>query len=328
LTPAQRVEYDAAVASNNQSEIARLLALGAAANGAIGHEAAAAACLDPESQGQLALAIAQNQPGEVERLRKQAQTAFSDKGAAACLDPESQGQLALALAQNQPGEVERLRKQARTARFDKGAAACLDPESQGQLARALAQNQPGEVERLRKQAQTAFSDKGAAACLDPESQGQLALARAKGQADIEADLLAKARAKRSQTGGTAVRSTRKAQGCLLTVAELIPTVGRTGECILQASRDEKNKRFQIDCKANGGAFGYSRFRLYVTDVHSGATVDSLGTISVPFDVTFTIKHGASRRLFECKFLEIIAAKNVAAACSDVKAAAGGDDEAE
>jgi len=63
--------------------------------GAKGHKAAAVACLDPESQAQLALALAQNQPGEVERLRKQARTAFSDKGAAACLPPESQAQLAL-----------------------------------------------------------------------------------------------------------------------------------------------------------------------------------------------------------------------------------------
>jgi hypothetical protein len=36
LTPAQRVEYDAAVASNNEPEITRLLALGAAANGKLG----------------------------------------------------------------------------------------------------------------------------------------------------------------------------------------------------------------------------------------------------------------------------------------------------
>ena len=278
-------------------------------HGAIGHEAAAAACLDPKSQGQLALALAQNQPGEVERLRKQARTAFSDKGAAACLDPESQGQLALALAQNQPGEVKRLRKQARTARFDKGAAACLDPESQGQLARALAQNQPGEVERLRKQAQTAFSDKGAAACLDPESQGQLALARAKGQAGVEADLLAKGRAKRAQTAGTAIKSRRKAPGCKITIAELTPTGGREGECILQSSRDVKNKRFEIKCKANGGVFGYRCFRLIVPDTKSGARADNLGNIlNLP---PFIIERPKDGRLFECKFTEIIEMANVA-----------------
>ena len=74
-------------------------------------------------------------------------------------------------------------------------------------------------------------------------------------------------------------------------------------------------------------FGYTRFQLYVTDRHSGAEAVSMGNISVPFDLTFTIKH-ATGRLFECKFLEIIAAKNVAAACSDEGAAAGGDGEAE
>ena len=42
---------------------------------------------------------------------------------------------------------------------------------------------------------------------------------------------------------------------------------------------------------------------------------------------FTIKH-PSGSIFECKSLEIIAAKNVAAACSDEGTAAGGDGEAE
>ena len=36
LTPAQRVEYNAAVDSDNEPEITRLLALGAAANGKLG----------------------------------------------------------------------------------------------------------------------------------------------------------------------------------------------------------------------------------------------------------------------------------------------------
>ena len=64
----------------------------------------------------------------------------------------------------------------------------------------------------------------------------------------------------------------------------------------------------------------------MTDKHSGAKADDHGNISVPPDY-FTIKH-PSGSIFECKFLEIIAAKNVAAACSDEGTAAGGDGEAE
>jgi hypothetical protein len=295
-------------------ERSKVLAMHDARAQVLGGLAAAAACLDPESQAQLALALAQNQPDEVQRLRKQAGTALYDRGAAACLPPESQAQLALALAQNQPGEVQRLRKQARTALSDTGAAACLPPESQAQLALALAQNQPGEVERLRKQARTARFDKSAAACLDPESQGQLALARADGRADVEADLLAKARAKLGQTGGTAVRSTLKATGCKITIAELTPTGGREGKCILKASRDEKNERFRIDCSANDGVFGDQRFELNVPDKKSGAKADNLGNIiNLPL---FVIKRRDERR-FECKFTEINAMANLAASSAGV-----------
>jgi hypothetical protein len=188
------------------------------------------------------------------------------------------------------------------------AVACLGEKSQAQLALALAQNQTGEVERLRKQARTALSDKSAAACLHPESQGQLALARAKGWADVEADLLAKARAKRGQTGGTAVRSTLKATGCKITIAELTLTGDREGKCILKASRDEKNERFAIKCTANGGVFGCRCFRLYVPDTKSGARADNLGNIlNLP---PFEIKR-QDGRLFECKFTEIIEMANVA-----------------
>ena len=93
-----------------------------------------------------------------------------------------------------------------------------------------------------------------------------------------------------------------------------------------AGRDAAKPRFIIDSRAGGGAFGFTRFVLLVTDKHSGAKADDHGNISVPADY-FTIKH-PSGSIFECKFLEIIAAKNVAAACSDEGTAAGGDGEAE
>jgi hypothetical protein len=50
------------------------------AGGKAGHEAAAAACLPPESQAQLALAHAQNQPGEVKRLLEKARSLLGAKG--------------------------------------------------------------------------------------------------------------------------------------------------------------------------------------------------------------------------------------------------------
>jgi hypothetical protein len=194
------------------------------------------------------------------------------------------------------------------------AVACLDPESQAQLALALAQNQPDEVQRLHKQARTALSDKGAAACLPPESQAQLALARAEGRADVEADLLAKARVKRASTGGTTPRSTLKAPGCTITIAEINPTGGREGKCILRASRDEKRERFRIDCSANDGVFGYQRFELNVPDKKSGAKADNLGNIiNLPL---FVIKRRDERR-FECKFTEINAMANLAASSAGV-----------
>ena len=93
-----------------------------------------------------------------------------------------------------------------------------------------------------------------------------------------------------------------------------------------ASRNAAKSCFQINSTAGGGAFGFTRFSLYVMDKHSGAKADDHGNISVPPDY-FTIKH-PSGSIFECKFLEIIAAKNVAAACSDEGTAAGGDGEAE
>ena len=197
---------------------------------------------------------------------------------------------------------------------DKGAAACLDPESQAQLTRALAQNQPDEVKRLRKQAQTARGHKWAAACLDPESQGQLARALTEGRADVEADLLAQARAKRGQTGGTATRSSRKALGCKLNVTEITPTGGREGECILKASRDEKQERFRICCVANDGVFGCQRFELNVPDTKSGAKAENLGNIiNLP---PFVITRRDERR-FECKFTEIITMANVPASSAGV-----------
>ena len=60
LTPAQRVEYDAAVGSDNKPEIARLLALGAAANGKSGTIAGAVAGLTPAQRVEYEAAVASN----------------------------------------------------------------------------------------------------------------------------------------------------------------------------------------------------------------------------------------------------------------------------
>jgi len=70
-----------------------------------------------------------------------------------------------------------------------------------------------------------------------------------------ARLLALGAAANGKLGGTTTRSALKVPGCKLTVTELTPTGGREGECILKASRDEKQKRFRINCAANGGVFG-------------------------------------------------------------------------
>jgi hypothetical protein len=70
-----------------------------------------------------------------------------------------------------------------------------------------------------------------------------------------ARLLREGAAANGKSGGTATRSTYKIPGCQLTVAEITPTGGREGECILKASRDEKKERFRISCEANGGVFG-------------------------------------------------------------------------
>jgi hypothetical protein len=79
LTPTQRVQYDAAVDSNNESEIARLLDLGAAANGKSG-ALASVACLGPEDKIEYDSALAEGRMGEVERLLEKARSLFGAKG--------------------------------------------------------------------------------------------------------------------------------------------------------------------------------------------------------------------------------------------------------
>jgi len=129
-----------------------------------------------------------------------------------------------------------------------------------------------------------------------------------------ARLLREGAAANGKSGGTATRSTYKIPGCQLTVAEITPTRGREGECILKASRDEKNERFRINCAANGGVFGCQRFRLNVPDTKSGAKADNLGNIInlPPFEIV--TRNG---RRFEIKFTEIIPMKNVAASSAGV-----------
>ncbi len=129
-----------------------------------------------------------------------------------------------------------------------------------------------------------------------------------------ARLLREGAAARGNSGGTTTRSTLKVPGCLLTVTEITPTGGREGECILKASRDEKNERFRISCTANGGVFGCQRFDLNVPDTKSGAKADNLGNIInlPPFEIV--TRDG---RRFEIKFKEIIPMKNVAASSAGV-----------
>jgi hypothetical protein len=129
-----------------------------------------------------------------------------------------------------------------------------------------------------------------------------------------ARLLREGAAANGKSGGTATRSTLKIPGCQLTVAELTPTGRREGECNLKASRDEKKKRFKINCAANGGVFGCQRFELNVPDTKSGAKADNLGNIiNLPL---FVIKRRDERR-FECKFTEINAMANLAASSAGV-----------
>ena len=124
----------------------------------------------------------------------------------------------------------------------------------------------------------------------------------------------------------AARAKRKSTGCVLQVTALKEQGMRSEARTFTASRNAAKSCFQINSTAGGGAFGFTRFQLYVLDKHSGAKADDHGNISVPPDY-FTIEHPTGS-IFECKFLEIIAAKNVAAACSDEGTAAGGDGEAE
>ena len=123
-----------------------------------------------------------------------------------------------------------------------------------------------------------------------------------------ARLLGEGAAANGNAGGTATRSIRKAPGCKLTVTEITPTGGRTGEYILKASRDEKKERFEINCAANGGVFGCRRFRLIIPDTKSGAKANNLGNIITlsPFEIK-----SRNKRRFECKFIEIIPMANVA-----------------
>jgi len=248
--------------------------------GTLGHEAAAVACLDEKSQGQLKSARAEGRADIVADLLAKA---FSLLGA--------QG-------------------------HEAAAVACLDEESQGQLKSARAEGRADVVADLLAKAFSLLGAKGhegaAVACLDEESQGQLKSARAEGRADVVADLLAKGRAKHGQTGGTATQSSRKNPGCKVTVTELT-TTGREGECILKANRHEKTRRFQIACEANGGVFGYKRFMLYVSDAKSGAEADNLGNI-IKLPPFIIAKDG---RRFECKFTEFIAMANVASSAAGV-----------
>jgi hypothetical protein len=62
------VEYDAAVGSDNKPEIARLLALGAAANGKSGAIAGAVAGLTPAQRVEYEAAVASKNESEIERL--------------------------------------------------------------------------------------------------------------------------------------------------------------------------------------------------------------------------------------------------------------------
>jgi hypothetical protein len=204
--PSLQPELDAYIAHS------KVLAMHDARPQVIGHEAAAVACLDEESQGQLKSARAEGRTDIVADLLAKAFSMLSAKGAVACLDEESQGQLKSARAEGRTDVVADLLAKAFSLLGAKGheaaAVACLDEESQGQLKSARAKGRTDIVADLLAKAFSMLSAKGAVACLDEESQGQLKSARAEGRTDVVADLLAKGRSLRGAKGheGAAVAS--------------------------------------------------------------------------------------------------------------------------
>ena len=205
-----------------------------------------------------------------------------------------------------------------------GAVAGLDAGQAAAYDAAVANDNKPEIARLLRDGAVANGKLGAVASavssLDAADKLSLERAHADEQT-AEVERLLKVGSSKHQTA--AARAKRKATGCVLQVREQ----GKRSEVrTFTACRDAANSRFKIYSTAGGGAFGFTPFQLKVTDKHSGAKADDHGNISVPPDY-FTIQH-PSGSIFECKFLEIIAAKNVAAACSDEGTAAGGDGEAE
>ena len=209
-----------------------------------------------------------------------------------------------------------------------GAVAGLDAGQAAAYDAAVANDNKPEIARQLRDGAVANGKLGAVASavssLDAADKLSLERAHADKQT-AEVERLLKVGSSKQMTA--AARARRKATGCVLQVTALKEQGMRSEVRTFTASRNAAKSRFKIYSTAVGGAFGFTPFMLYVTDKHSGAKADDHGNISVPPDY-FTIRHPASGSIFECKFLEIIAAKNVAAACSDEGTAAGGDGEAE
>jgi len=105
--------------------------------GAIGHEAAAVACLGPKDKIAYESALDEGRMGDVERLLEKARKALSDTGAVACLEPKDKIEYESALDEGRMGDVERLLEKAHSLLAAKGGeanAGVLKPRlSQGEL---------------------------------------------------------------------------------------------------------------------------------------------------------------------------------------------------
>ena len=232
-----------------------------------------------------------------------------------------------AVANDNKPEIARLLHDGAVANGNLGAVAGLDAGHAAAYDAAVASGDQVTTARLLRDGAVANGKLGAVASavsgLDAADKLSLERAHADKQT-AEVERLLKVGSSKQMTA--AARARRKATGCVLQVTALKEQGMRSEVRTFTAGRDAAKPRFIIDSRAGGGTFGFTRFVLLVTDKHSGAKADDHGNISVPPDY-FTIQH-PSGSIFKCKFLEIIAAKNVAAACSDEGTAAGGDGEAE
>jgi hypothetical protein len=117
------VDYDAAVDSNNESEIARLLDLGAAANGKSGAIAGAVAGLTPTQRVDYDSAVDSNNESEIARLLDLGKAANWTSAAVACLEPKDKMDYENARREGRHDEVKVLLEKALSLLHKKGGEA-------------------------------------------------------------------------------------------------------------------------------------------------------------------------------------------------------------